>query len=249
MEKEFRLGGDTICNDPAVCWAITISFCSGTACWPAKRPCGPTWGGKWPWWPAILQKVVPGTLFLCKGAAFKGRYLSDALQKGAFAYVSERPYPEGGAAPCIQVTDIRTAMGPHGRPRLRSARLSSPLPALRGPRARPPRPIISNPFWTPGGRRGRGPAPFCPPSSPTTAWSAAPPSSPPRSRWILQRHLFHAWSAGAEYVTMEVSSQALKYGRVIGVDSELRGLSQHRGGPHLPGGAPGLGRTTSPPSS
>ena len=57
------------------------------------------------------QKVVPGTLFLCKGAAFKGRYLSDALQKGAFAYVSERPYPEGGAAPCIRVTDIRTAMG------------------------------------------------------------------------------------------------------------------------------------------
>src|SRR5699024_2937457 len=34
----------------------------------------------------------------------------------------------------------------------------------------------------------------------------------------LQKHLFHAVSAGADYLTMEVSSQALKYGRVIGVE-------------------------------
>ena len=35
------------------------------------------------------QKVVPGTLFLCKGKAFKGQYLAQALERGAFAYVSE----------------------------------------------------------------------------------------------------------------------------------------------------------------
>ena len=34
----------------------------------------------------------------------------------------------------------------------------------------------------------------------------------------LQRHLWNAVSAGADYLTMEVSSQALKYGRVIGVE-------------------------------
>ena len=34
----------------------------------------------------------------------------------------------------------------------------------------------------------------------------------------LQRHLSNAVSAGADWLTMEVSSQALKYGRVIGVD-------------------------------
>ena len=34
----------------------------------------------------------------------------------------------------------------------------------------------------------------------------------------LQKHLFHAASCGADYLTMEISSQALKYGRVIGVD-------------------------------
>ena len=34
----------------------------------------------------------------------------------------------------------------------------------------------------------------------------------------LQRHLFNAANAGCEYVVMEVSSQALKYGRMIGVE-------------------------------
>ena len=165
------------------------------------------------------QKVVPGTLFLCKGAAFKGRYLSDALQKGAFAYVSERPYPEGGAAPCIQVTDIRTAMGlmadlAYGHP---SAALSitgitgtkgktttayylkSILDAWREEEGKRPSAILST-IVTDDGLERR-------PAKLTTP-----------EPLDLQRHLFHAWSAGAEYVTMEVSSQALKYGRVIGVD-------------------------------
>ena len=32
------------------------------------------------------QTVVPGTLFLCKGAHFKSAYLADAASKGAFAF-------------------------------------------------------------------------------------------------------------------------------------------------------------------
>ena len=55
------------------------------------------------------RSAVPGSLFLCKGAAFKVDYLSQALAKGAVAYISEVPY--GVPAPCIQVTDIRAAMG------------------------------------------------------------------------------------------------------------------------------------------
>ena len=37
------------------------------------------------------RSAVPGSLFLCKGAAFKADYLSQALAKGAVAYVSETP--------------------------------------------------------------------------------------------------------------------------------------------------------------
>lgn len=31
--------------------------------------------------------VKPGTLFICKGKAFKAQYLQDAIDKGAFCYV------------------------------------------------------------------------------------------------------------------------------------------------------------------
>ena len=57
------------------------------------------------------HNVVPGTLFLCKGAHFRPQYLQQAAEKGAFAYVSETPYPEVDL-PCIQVADMRQVMAP-----------------------------------------------------------------------------------------------------------------------------------------
>ncbi len=57
------------------------------------------------------QEVLPGTLFLCKGAHFKPEYLADAAKRGAFAYVSEAPYPQVDL-PCILVQDMRRAMAP-----------------------------------------------------------------------------------------------------------------------------------------
>ena len=57
------------------------------------------------------QEVVPGTLFLCKGAHFKEAYLSQAAQRGAVAYVSQTPYPAVDL-PCILVSDMRQVMAP-----------------------------------------------------------------------------------------------------------------------------------------
>ena len=37
------------------------------------------------------KEVVPGTLFICKGAHFKRSFLADAARRGAFAYISETP--------------------------------------------------------------------------------------------------------------------------------------------------------------
>ena len=56
------------------------------------------------------KQVIPGTLFICKGAKFKEAYLKSAMEQGAFAYVSETPYPEI-PLPCLQVSDIRQAQG------------------------------------------------------------------------------------------------------------------------------------------
>lgn len=56
--------------------------------------------------------VEEGTLFICKGAAFKAEYLDAAIEKGAVAYVSEKKYDTKEDVPYILVEDIRKAMPP-----------------------------------------------------------------------------------------------------------------------------------------
>lgn len=54
------------------------------------------------------REVSLGSLFFCKGKAFKKQYLEKALDMGAIAYVSEIDYKLAGTA--LIVTDIRKAM-------------------------------------------------------------------------------------------------------------------------------------------
>ena len=48
------------------------------------------------------RTVVPGTLFVCKGAHFKAEFLDMAQSRGAVAYAGERLYPEC-SLPGIQI--------------------------------------------------------------------------------------------------------------------------------------------------
>ena len=57
------------------------------------------------------RTVVPGTLFICKGAHFKAEFLAMAKEKGAVAYISLTPYPEVDL-PCILVSDMRRTIAP-----------------------------------------------------------------------------------------------------------------------------------------
>ncbi|MBR2790536.1 MAG: UDP-N-acetylmuramyl peptide synthase, partial [Eggerthellaceae bacterium] len=64
------------------------------------------------------RDVEPGPLFICKGAHFRASFLTDALRKGAVAYVAAEDETEALAradeaiakAPRILVTDIRAAL-------------------------------------------------------------------------------------------------------------------------------------------
>lgn len=56
------------------------------------------------------KEVVPGTLFICKGAAFKKEYLDEAISRGAICYVSEKKFDTKEDVPYILVSDIRKAM-------------------------------------------------------------------------------------------------------------------------------------------
>ena len=164
--------------------------------------------------------AVPGSLFLCKGAAFKEEYLLEALGRGAFAYVSETPYPSA-PAPCIRVTDIRAAMGlladaawghPSGslgvvgitgtKGKTTTAYfLKSILDLWREKQGLHPVGLLSTIVTDDGVQR-----------KPATLTTPEPLD--------LQRHLWNAGNAGCGYMVMECSSQALKYGRMAGVRLE-----------------------------
>lgn len=165
------------------------------------------------------KRVVPGTLFLCKGAAFKGQYLADAIRNGALAYVSERPYPEGGSVPCIRVSDIRTAMGrmadlAYGHP---SAKLE--VTGITGTKGKTTTAYYIKAIldaWL--GSQGHRESAILSTIVTDDGLERRPAKLTTPEPLDLQKHLLNAVTAGADYVTMEFSSQALKYGRVIGVD-------------------------------
>lgn len=56
------------------------------------------------------REVVPGTLFICKGAAFKAEYLKSSMEQGAVCYISEKKYELDKEVPYIIVKDVREAM-------------------------------------------------------------------------------------------------------------------------------------------
>lgn len=162
-------------------------------------------------------EVVPGTLFICKGAAFKRTYLEDAVVRGALAYVAEESYA-GVDVPCLQVCDVRRAMaliavayygdpssqlpiigitGTKGKSST-SYYLKSILDAHLAAQGLPESGVISSIDTFDGMERFE--------SHITTPEPIE-----------LERHFSHALQAGLRYLTMEVSSQALKYDRMDGV--------------------------------
>ncbi|MDR0299419.1 MAG: UDP-N-acetylmuramoyl-L-alanyl-D-glutamate--2,6-diaminopimelate ligase [Streptococcaceae bacterium] len=56
------------------------------------------------------SKITENTLFFCKGIHFKADYLVQALEKGAIAYVSEEKYEVETDSPYLLVNNIRRAI-------------------------------------------------------------------------------------------------------------------------------------------
>ena len=164
------------------------------------------------------RDVVPGTLFICKGAHFKAEFLQSAKEKGAFVYLADKPY-EGVDLPCILVSDVRLAMAlladfyynhPSGKFNVvgitGTKGKSSTTYYLKyifdeylSARGEPLSGVISSIDTYDGVERFE--------SHLTTP-----------EPLDLERHFANGVSTGMQYLTMEVSSQALKYDRVKNVE-------------------------------
>lgn len=174
-------------------------------------------------WPGDLEvkqlsydsrEVEPGCLFFCKGAQFDPKFLDQAKAKGAIAYLGEAIYPQVDLPYC-QVRDIRRVMplladafygspyrafeligitGTKGKTTT-TAYLHAMLDAYQEEKGQAPTAFLSSNRFDDGIDSG--------------ASQLTTPESLP-----LFRHFDHARQSQRAFMTMEVSSQALKYRRV-----------------------------------
>lgn len=161
------------------------------------------------------REVTRGTLFICKGAAFKAEYLKNSMNQGAVCYVSEKKYELEKEVPYILVKGIRDAMA-----------------------------VLANFFYNKpwedlavigfGGTKGKSTSTYYmkavvddylaaqdkPESAVISTIDIYDGKSKVESHITtpeaveLQMHLRNALDCNIEYAEMEISSQALKYGRV-----------------------------------
>lgn len=165
------------------------------------------------------RSVVPGALFICKGAAFRSEYLRQAAEKGAAAYVSEAPYPDVPEIPAILVTDIRRAMALLANRAWGHPSGAIPITGITGTKGKTTAAyFLKSILDCRRQAEGKGPTAILSTIVTDDGLERAPATLTTPEPLDLQRHLWNAVSADAGFVTMEVSSQALKYHRVTGVE-------------------------------
>lgn len=170
------------------------------------------------------REAVSGGVFICKGANFAEEYLESALKKGCCAYISEVIYQTKEKSGWILVKDIRRVMpilaakfygtdkksrdlhltgitGTKGKTTT-SYYLKAILDCFEKSRNHVETAILSTIEIYDGKERK--------PSVLTTPEALE-----------LHRHIRNAQDAGISYLTMEVSSQALKYQRIRKVQYDV----------------------------
>ena len=166
------------------------------------------------------RELKSDALFICKGAHFKPEYASFAAENGAVALVGEVKYDSG--APCIVVSDIRRAMASLAKLFFDDAPSRVTSIGITGTKGKSTtayymRAIIDD--WM----RGEGRRDCAIISSIDTYDGVENFESHLTTPEIVElyRHFSNAEKTGISHLVMEVSSQALKYGRVSGINFDV----------------------------
>lgn len=163
------------------------------------------------------QDIKENTFFLCKGAHFKEQFLLDALNKGATVYISEKKYNTD--APCVVVSDIRLAMGLMANFYYDNAYNKLKLVGITGTKGKSTTAYfikyIEDEFLSAQGKKQSAIVSSIDTYDGVINIESHLTTPEP---FDLHKHFDNAVKSGIEHFTMEVSSQALKYGRVFGVE-------------------------------
>lgn len=166
------------------------------------------------------KEAGAGTLFICKGAAFKKAYLEMAKEDGAVAYVSEIDYEID--MPHIIVNDVRVAMPVIADFHYRQIWKKLNLIGLTGTKGKSTTvyflKAILDDYLIANGKHDSAVL-----SSIKTYDGVIDEVSHLTTPEAVElyKHFANAVDSGIEFMEMEVSSQALKYNRVDGITFDV----------------------------
>ena len=161
------------------------------------------------------KEAAQGTLFVCKGAAFRPEYLADAVSHGAALYVSEQKFDLDTEIPYILVSDVRKAMPYLGRLFYNDPSKDLNLIGVGGTKGKSTtayyvKAIVDDYMASLGKKESAVISSIDVYDGVTKVESHI---TTPENIELMQ-HFRNAVDFGIDFLEMEVSSQALKYGRV-----------------------------------
>ena len=179
------------------------------------------------------RKVCPGTLFVCKGAHFEPEYLREAVAKGAVAYIAMEEYPEGGSIPCLQVLDIRKALALLANDYYEEPWRNLTLVGVTGTKGKSTTTYyiksILDEYLTHSGGKMSGILSGI--QNYDGVIDEESHLTTPET-FELHEHFCNAVDSGITHLAMEVSSQALKYHRTLGIPFQV-GIFLNIGQDHI----------------
>ncbi len=161
------------------------------------------------------KEATSGTLFVCKGAAFRPEYLADAVSHGATLYVSEQKFDLDTEVPYILVSDVRKAMPYLGKLFYNDPSKDLNLIGVGGTKGKSTtayyvKAIVDDYMASLGKKESAVISSIDVYDGVTKVESHI---TTPENIELMQ-HFRNAVDSEIDFLEMEVSSQALKYGRV-----------------------------------